>query len=83
LKKIRDTVTALWQGFLFLLSIRKKGSLFPSKDYLLWRLGTVYQSFEKDGTYRPLKDLIRDAWRDRDRVKNFLVWRKQMTARKA
>ena len=64
----------LSEGIRFLYSIRN-----ADPSYLSWRLGTVYGSFDrKTGEARPLRDLLRDCWKDREQVKNFLSWRRAM-----
>ena len=63
----------------FWFVITPKGRLWPTRDYLSWRLGTVYGTFNrKTGKPRWVIALLWDAWRDRKQVAQFLKWRKGM-----
>ena len=63
----------------FWFAITPRWRLWPTRAYLQWRLGTVYGSFNREtGELRPVRDLLRDAWRDRDNAGRFLVWRRGM-----
>jgi len=68
----------LIEGLKFLWIFRK-----GSRIYWLWRLGTVYGSFYriplvKAGQLRPLRELMKDAWEDRENGARFLKWRPTM-----
>jgi len=72
-------VTVLLEGLRFLWSITPRRRLLPSRAYLLWRLGTVYGSFNREtGEHRTLRELLGDLWRDRANVVRFLRWRRDM-----
>jgi hypothetical protein len=79
-------VVVLWEGYLFLRAIANKKRKWwqlplPPKDYLLWRLGTVYGTHPtNDGTKPPktLRDFARELWGDREQVVKFLLWRRKM-----
>lgn len=68
----------LLEAFRYYFAIKPGGRLFPPRDYLQWRLGTVYGSFDKSGNPRSVSDLCRDVWRDRKNVIAFLKWRRKM-----
>jgi len=46
--------------------------------YVRWRLGTLYGSFTPSGGDRPMRELLRDLWRDRRSVVDYLLWRRGM-----
>lgn len=88
-----NLLAAVWEGILLWWALTPPRSLLPSRRYLHWRLGTVYGSFHDceckvsgiehktscaTGRPRPLGDLIRQAWGDREQVMKFLRWRKWM-----
>ena len=65
----------LREGLRFLWSITPRWRLLPSRQYLVWRLGTVYGTFDREtGQPRSLRALLRDLWRDRANVVRFLRW---------
>lgn len=70
------------EGLRFYWAICLKRRLWPSRAYLHWRLGTIYGSFNREtGAPRPLRDLLRDLWRDRANAVKFLVWRRKLRHR--
>lgn len=69
-------IVALVEGTRFLWAFRR-----ASRAYWRWRLGTIYGSFDGNGTPRPLRELVRDLWRDRRRAVAFLLWRRGMCKR--
>jgi len=76
---VRAYIVALWEGLRFLLvDARQKRRLLPSREYLHWRLGTVYRTFDENGHPRSLRELFRDAWRDLPNVIRHLLWRRKM-----
>lgn len=77
--KLRRLCIAFVEGVRFYNKIRPRWRLLPSHDFLRWRLGTVYGSFDSvTGKPRKVRDLLRDLWRDRERVMEFLLWCRQM-----
>lgn len=76
----------LWRLFIVLIEgarfynkIRPRWRLLPSRDFLRWRLGTVYGSFDQaTGGPRKIRHLLRDLWRDRAKAAEFLLWCRQM-----
>lgn len=79
---MKRLLAALWEGWLYLRAISPRGRLLPTEDYLQWRLGTVYGSFNKlTGRPRDIEDLIIDLWRDRKNALKFLLWRRDMRLR--
>ncbi len=54
----------LWEALLAFFSVRRRRSVFPSSDYLGWRLATAYGSAN---TQAPSVDMV-----------HYLRWRRQM-----
>ncbi len=71
--------------FLWTFRSRRFWSLF-SKEYWVWRLGTVYGQWKKeeDGVVvkKTFRELLLNVWQDRHRVPEFLYWRRQMRRKK-
>lgn len=85
-------VWALMEGIRFWWDLLPKDldngvprSWLPDRDYMMWRLGTVYGIYpnhkvgEEPNSYEAL---IRLAWRDRAQVFKFLLWRREMRLRR-
>lgn len=67
------------EAVLFWIAITPRWRLWPTHDYIHWRFGTVYGSFDREtGKPRPVRALIADAWRDRTNGIRFLKWRRRM-----
>ncbi len=72
---MRVIIEAVW----FWFAITPRWRLWPTQEYLHWRLGTMYGSFDREtGKPRPVRAMIRDAWQDRANVIRFLKWRRSM-----
>lgn len=76
-------LAVLIEAIRYYVAITPRGRLFPTREYLHWRLGTVYRSFDEEGRPRPVASLIREVWRDRANVLAFLKWRRRMRLMKA
>lgn len=76
-------LAVLLEAVRYYFAITPRGRLFPTREYLHWRLGTVYRSFDGEGKPRQVRELVRDAWRDRGNVVAFLKWRRRMRLLKA
>ena len=67
------------EGLRFFRAITPRWRLLPRRDFLHWRLGTIYGSFDREtGSPRPLRALLGDLWRDRRQVIRLLRWRRKM-----
>ncbi len=72
------------EGLRFLWIFRHKKrwwKILPPREYVMWRLGTVYGIYpENDGTKPPktLKQLLQNLWDDREQVSKYLLSRKQL-----
>jgi len=72
-------VSVLIEAIRFWFAITPRGRLWPTREYLHWRLGTMYGSFNREtGEPRQIRALIADAWCDRKQVAQFLTWRQRM-----
>lgn len=80
--RILRTPYVIREGIRFLWTFRNKKQwwkILPPREYVMWRLGTVYGTHpEHDGTRPPktLKQLLGELWDDREQAKRYLLWRR-------
>ena len=69
---MRALLAVATEGVHFLWTHRK-----ATPEYVRWRLGTIYGSFDKaSGGPRLMRELLRALWNDRRAVVSFLRWRR-------
>ena len=76
----------LFEGLLFLLAFRQKRFPFlpwPPYEYVMWRLETAYGSFNhKARRPKTFQELLKEAWKDREGIARFLLWRRKLLPRR-